>query len=246
MSELSGAAAFVTGGSRGIGRAVCVRLAREGADVAFTYVAAKDHAREVVAEIETAGRQAIAIRADNADSGELSAAVNQAAEAFGRLDILVNSAGVFSYGPFEDVSLEELDRVLAVNSRSAFIAAQAASPHLRSGGRVISIGSNLGQRVSGSGMALYAMSKAALGGLTHGLAHDLGPRGITVNLVDPGPTDTDMNPADGPGADRQRAGIPLGRYATADGIAATVAYLAGPGGRFVNGASILVDGGANA
>jgi NAD(P)-dependent dehydrogenase (short-subunit alcohol dehydrogenase family) len=212
----------------------------------LTYVAAKDHAREVVAEIESLGRRAVAIRADSADAGEIHAAVDQAADTFGRLDILVNSAGVFAYGPFEEVSLEELDRVMAVNSRAAFVAAQAASRHLRPGGRIIVIGSNLGQRAAGPGMTLYAMSKAALGGLTRGLARDLGPRGIAVNVVDPGPTDTDMNPADGPSADHQRAGIPLGRFATADGVAATVAHLAGPGGRYVNGASVLVDGGANA
>ncbi|HEY9410835.1 MAG TPA: 3-oxoacyl-ACP reductase family protein [Jiangellaceae bacterium] len=246
MAELNGAVAFVTGGSRGIGRAVCARLASEGADVAFTYVSAGDQAAKVVAEIEELGRRAWAIRADSADAEALGAAVNETVARFGRLDVLVNSAGVFPYGPFHEVGLDELDRVMAIHARAAFVATQAASPHLREGGRVISIGSNLAERVPHGGTTLYSMSKAALVGLTKGLARELGPRGITANLIQPGPTDTDMNPAEGPGAEEQRTSIPLGHFGSADDVAAMVVHLAGPGGRFVNGASILVDGGANA
>ncbi|GAA1274509.1 3-oxoacyl-ACP reductase FabG [Pseudonocardia aurantiaca] len=246
MGDLTGRVALVTGGSRGIGAAVALRLAREGADVAVTYLASAERAAEVVRSIEKEGRQGLAVQADSADPVAVAAAVDRTAAELGRLDVLVNNAGVFPYGPFEEVDLAELDHTLAVHVRSAFVAAQAASRHLGPGGRIISIGSNLAERVSAPGVTLYAMSKAALTGLTRGLARELGPRGITVNVVQPGSTDTDMNPADGPGADGQRALTALGSFQTAEDVAATVAHLAGESGRTITGIALLVDSGANA
>lgn len=246
--DLAGKAALVTGGSRGIGAAIARRLAHDGADVAFTYVSAagKEKADAVVADIEAAGRRAVALRADSADADAVAGAVDAAAAAFGRLDILVNNAGIFTMGPVEDVTVEEIDRVLAIHVRAAFVATQAAARHLPEGGRVISIGSNLAGRVPQPGITLYSMSKAALDGLTRGLARDLGPRGITATVVHPGSTDTDMNPATAPHADVQRERTALGSYLAADDIAATVAFLAGPGGRNITGTGLLVDAGANA
>lgn len=234
---------MVTGGSRGIGAAIALALAREGADVAITYVSAADKAQAVVAQIQALGRRAVAIRADGADMAEVKAAVEQAAAEFGALDILVNNAGIALMGPLQDVTLDDIDRTLSIHVRASFVAAQAAAKHMGEGGRIINIGSCLAERVAGAEMTLYAMSKAALIGLSKGLAFDLGPRGITANTVHPGPIDTDMNPADGEGADDQRSKIALGHYGNADDIAATVAHLAGPGGRFITGASIAVDGG---
>ncbi len=246
MYDLSGRVALVTGGSRGIGAAIAARLAREGADVALTYREGRDNAEKVVREIEGLGRRGLALQADSADPAAVRAAVDRTAAELGRLDVLVNNAGVFPYGPFEEVSLEELDRTVAIHLRAAFVAAQAASSHLGEGGRIISIGSNLAERAPHGGIALYSMTKSALTGLTRALARELGPRGITVNVVHPGSTDTDMNPADGPGADDQRALTTLGRFQTADDVAATVAHLAGPGGRTITGTALLVDAGANA
>ncbi|TQM42923.1 SDR family NAD(P)-dependent oxidoreductase [Pseudonocardia cypriaca] len=246
MYDLSGRVALVTGGSRGIGAAIAVRLAGEGADVALTYREGRDSAEKVVREIEGLGRRSLALQADSADPAAVRTAVDRTAAELGRLDVLVNNAGVFPYGPFEEVGLEELDRTVAIHVRAAFVAAQAASPHLGEGGRIISIGSNLAERVPHDGIALYSMTKSALTGLTRALARELGPRGITVNVVHPGSTDTDMNPADGPSADDQRSLTALGRFQTADDVAATVAHLAGPGGRTITGAALLVDSGANA
>jgi NAD(P)-dependent dehydrogenase (short-subunit alcohol dehydrogenase family) len=246
MDDLTGRVALVTGGSRGIGAAVALQLARDGADVAITYRSAADQATLVVKEIEQLGRRALAVQADSADAAAVRGAVDATVTELGRLDVLVNNAGVFPYGPFEEVPLDELDRTLAIHARAAFVAAQAASPHLGPDGRIISIGSNLAERVPFPGIALYAMSKSALLGLTRALARELGPRGITVNLVQPGSTDTDMNPADSDSADHQRSLTALGRYQTADEVAATVAHLAGSGGRTITGASLLVDAGTNA
>lgn len=246
MSDLTGRVALVTGGSRGIGAATALRLARDGADVALTYLASEERAAEVVRAIEATGGRGLALRADSADPEAVAAAVDATAARLGRLDILVNNAGVFPYGPFEKVDVAELDRVLSIHVRSAFVAAQAASRHLEAGGRIITIGSNLAERVPGAGIALYAMTKSALSGLTKALARELGPRGITVNLVHPGSTDTDMNPADGAGAQEQRALTALGRFLTTDDIAATITHLAGEGGRAITGAALLVDAGANA
>ncbi|MFH9013257.1 SDR family oxidoreductase [Streptomyces sp. NPDC017943] len=238
---LDGKVALVTGGSRGIGAATALRLAREGADVAVGYVGGEEAARAVVREVEALGRRAVALRADAADAAEAVEVVDAAAEALGRLDILVNNAGVGVLGPLESLSLADVDRVLAVNVRAVFLASQAAAARMREGGRIVTIGSCMAQRVPGPGGTLYAMSKAALIGLTRALARELGARGITANVVHPGPIDTDMNPADGPYAPGQAALTALGRFGTADEVASTVAYLAGA--TYVTGAEFAVDGG---
>jgi 3-oxoacyl-[acyl-carrier protein] reductase len=246
MAELDGKVALVTGGSRGIGAAIATRLAEDGADVAFTYRSAKDKADEVARCIERAGRRALPIQADSADQDAVAEAVDRTAVQLGRLDILVNNAGVFPHGPIEEVGAEERDQTIAIHVTASFVAAQAASRHLGHGGRIISIGSNLAQRVAHDGVALYSMTKSALDGLTKALARELGPRGITVNVVHPGSTESDMNPPDSPAADSQRARSALGHYGLPADIAATVSHLAGDGGRMITGTSLLVDGGANA
>jgi NAD(P)-dependent dehydrogenase (short-subunit alcohol dehydrogenase family) len=243
MNDLAGTVALVTGGSRGIGAAIALKLASQGAAVAVTYVQAAGQAEKVVARIEEEGGRAVAIRADLATPDAARLAVEQTVREFGRLDTLVNNAGFLTYGPLDEVTEGELDRVLAVDVRSIFLASQAAARHMREGGRVISIGSCFNGRVPGGNFVLQAMAKSALVGLTKGLARELGPRGITATIVDPGPIDTDMNPADGDTADFQRGLTALGRYGTADDIANAVAYLAGPGGRYITGTALAVDGG---
>ncbi len=246
MNRLEGNVALVTGGSRGIGAAVALRLAEEGADVALTYREGEAPARKVVERIEGLGRRALAVRADSAEPVALDAAVARTVEVLGRLDILVNNAGVFLVGPLEQLGPVEIDATLAVNVRAPFQLAQAAARHMTDGGRIISIGSNIAERAPFPGLALYSMSKTALVGLTKGLSRELGPRGITVNLVHPGPTDTDANPADGPNAEAIAGLTALGRYADPAEIAATVAHLASPDGRYVTGAVVSVDGGFSA
>ena len=243
MSALEGKVALVTGGSRGIGAAIALRLARDGAAVAFTYVSAADKAEAVAKQIDADGGRVLVIRADSADPGAVTAAVEQTVRDLGRIDILVNNAGIFAAEPFGEITAEQADRLWAVNVRAAFTAAQAAARHMTGGGRIISIGSALAERVPVPGLTLYATSKAALTGLTRGLARDLGPRGITANVVHAGLIDTDMNPADGPGADVLRSVTAVGRYGHADEIAATVAHLAGDGGRYITGTAVTVDGG---
>ncbi|MEH6420678.1 3-oxoacyl-ACP reductase family protein [Pseudomonas sp. CGJS7] len=243
---LAGKVALVTGGSRGIGAAIARRLGADGADVVLTYATSPGPAEAVAADIRAGGRRALAVAADSADSQAVIAAVERTVAEFGRLDIVVNNAGVFAYGPFEEETAENYERVMAIHVRAPFVAAQAASKHLPRGGRIITIGSCLGERVGAPGMALYSLSKAAVVGLSKGLAQDLGKRGITVNTVQPGPIDTDMNPADGEGAEHQRAGLPLGEFGKSEDIAAAVAYLAGPGGAFVTGTQLSVDGGFSA
>jgi 3-oxoacyl-[acyl-carrier protein] reductase len=235
--------ALVTGGSRGIGAATALRLAEDGADVALTYQHNAARAAEVVEQIKHLGRRALAIQADSADAAAVSAAVSATVAEFGRLDVLVNNAGVGFVGAFTETALEDVDRVLAVNVRGVFAATQAAAGVLGDGGRVITIGSCVTDRVAGPGMALYATSKAAMVGLTKALARELGPRGITVNLVHPGPTDTDMNPADGPYAADQRALTASDRYGTPSEVAAAVSFLASPASAYVTAATLSVDGG---
>ena len=242
-STLDGKVALVTGGGRGIGAGIALRLATEGADVVLTYQRDADRAGSVVKEIEALGRRGLAVRADSADPDAVRAAVDRTVEELGRLDILVNNAAVFLVGPVEELGPDELDRTLAVNVRAPYVAAQAAARHMTDGGRIINIGSNVARRAPFPGLALYSMSKTALVGLTKGLGRELGPREITVNLVNPGPTDTDANPADGPNAAAISGLTALGRYAAPAEIAAMVAHLAGVGGGYVTGASIDVDGG---
>lgn len=235
--------ALVTGGSRGIGAAIARRLAEDGADVVLTYQHNGDQAAAVVDEIKEIGRRALAIRADNANVDAVSGAVEQTVAEFGRLDILVNNAGLFIVAPLEDLGSAEFDSIVAVNVRAAFVASKAAAAHMSGGGRIINIGSNVAERAVFGGFALYSMSKTALTGLTKGLGRELGPRAITVNMINPGPTDTDANPADGPNAETIRGFTALGHYAEPGDIAAAVSYLSGPGGRYVTGATINVDGG---
>ncbi|RJG45217.1 3-oxoacyl-ACP reductase family protein [Mesorhizobium sp. DCY119] len=244
--ELQGKVALVTGGSRGIGAAIARQLARAGADVALTYVRSAEKAEAVVKEIEALGRRGLAIQADNTDAQAVEASVATIIKQLGRLDILVNSAGIWHAGPLDTVTLEQLDETMAVNFRAPFIASKAAAAVMPEGGRIISIGSNLAERVPDAGIGLYSASKAALVGLTKGLARDLGPRGITVNVVHPGSTSTDMNPADSDHADAQRGRMAIPKYGSPDDIAGLVAWLAGPQGRFMTGAALTIDGGANA
>ncbi|WP_042427831.1 SDR family NAD(P)-dependent oxidoreductase [Streptacidiphilus anmyonensis] len=246
MGELTGKVALVTGGSRGIGAAIAKRLADAGAAVALTYVQGEEQARGVAKEIEAAGGRAAVIQADLTEPNAAVEAVEQTVRELGGIDILVNNAGFLAYGALADVTAEDLDRALAVDVRSVFLAAQAAARHMGDGGRVISIGSCFNGRVPGANFVVQAMAKTALVGLTKGLARELGPRGITATIVDPGPIDTDMNPADGEAGDFQRNLTALGRFGEAEDIAAAVAFLAGPGGRYVTGTALAVDGGYTA
>ncbi|MCO4859699.1 3-oxoacyl-ACP reductase FabG [Herbaspirillum sp. WGmk3] len=245
-TTLGSKVAFVQGGSRGIGAAIVQRLAAEGATVAFTYVTSPDKAQALVSRVEAAGGRALAIQADSADAAALQQAIRLAAETFGRLDILVNNAGVLAMGPIDEFKLEDLDRTLAVNVRSVVVATQAAVRYMGEGGRIISIGSTNADRIPFAGGAVYAMSKSALVGLTKGLARDLGSRGITVNNVQPGPVDTDMNPANSDFATSLTGLMALPRYGKAEEIASFVAYLAGPEAGYITGANLMIDGGFSA
>jgi 3-oxoacyl-[acyl-carrier protein] reductase len=242
-TRLNNQVAFINGGSRGIGAATARRLAHEGAKVAIGYQSSGIAAEALVAEIEAGGGEAIAIRADAADAEALTRAIDRAASHFGRLDILVNSAGVLRMGPVDAFSLADLDETLAVNVRAVFVASKAAAAHMRDGGRIINISSTNADRMPFVGGAAYAMSKSALTGLAKGLARDLGPRKITVNNVQPGPIDTDMNPAEGDFAASLHQLMALPRHGHADEVAAMVAYLASPEAAFVTGADLLIDGG---
>jgi 3-oxoacyl-[acyl-carrier protein] reductase len=246
MSSLTGKRAFITGASRGIGAAIARRLAAEGADVAVTYERSADRADALVAEIRALGRRALAFSASSAEPAALQAALAEAARTFGGLDILVNNAGIFRSSSLERMTLGEIDETLAVNVRAVVVASQAAARHMGDGASIITIGSSLAERVMDPDVSLYALSKAALIGWTKGLARELGPRGITVNLIQPGSTDTDMNPAHGAGAEPQRARMAIPRYGRPEDIAALVAFVAGPEGRSINGTGLTIDGGANA
>ena len=244
--KLEGKIALVTGGSRGIGAAIAKRLAADGANVAITYTKGADAAASVVKEIESAGRKAIAIQADATDAGAVSAAVEKTVTTFGRLDVLVNNAGTAIPKTFEETTLEEMDRVLDVNVRGVFIATQAALKHMKSGGRIIMIGSSVGERVLVPGLVPYAATKGAVKIFTQALSRELGSRGITVNNVQPGPIDTDLNPATTEWAVPQKAATALDRYGHVDDIAAMVAFVAGPESSYITGANLTVDGGMNA
>jgi len=246
MSDLAGKRALVTGGSRGIGAAIAVALAEKGADVAITFERSADRAAQVVGAIEATGRKGFAIQADSADPASIKRSVREAADALGGIDILVNNAGIALYGSIADFKLEDIDSLLAVNVRAPVLAAQAAIPYLKAGGRVITIGSAGAERIVGATGTVYFMTKSALQSFTRGLAHELGPRDITANLVQPGSTDTDMNPADGEFSDFQRSLSALGRYAAPADIAATVAFLASPAARHLTGTVVTVDGGQTA
>ncbi|TDC74017.1 SDR family NAD(P)-dependent oxidoreductase [Streptomyces hainanensis] len=245
-NRFDGQVALVTGGSRGIGAAIALRLAADGADVALTYQNNGERAAEVVAGIKAAGRRGLAIRADCADTEALTGAVDQTAATFGRLDILVNNAAVFHFGKLDELELPAVDQTLEVNVRAPFVASRAAVRHMGQGGRIVTIGSNTGTRTPFPGLALYATSKAALAGMTRGLAHELGSRGITVNLVSPGPTNTEANPADGPNAEYFASFTAVGRFAEPAEVAGTVAYVVSPEAGHVTGTEIHVDGGFTA
>jgi NAD(P)-dependent dehydrogenase (short-subunit alcohol dehydrogenase family) len=246
MTSLQGKRAFITGGSRGIGAAIVRRFAEEGASVAIGYERSAGKAEALAEQIQAAGGRAVVIQMDAADPASVRGAVDRAAAAWGGLDILVNNAGIIRAGNIEDMTLEDIDATLAVNVRAVIVASQAAIPHMRDGGRIISTGSNLAERVPTGGVSLYSASKAALIAWTKGLARDLGPRGITVNVVHPGSTDTDMNPADSERADGQRERMAIKRYGNADDVAALYAFVASPAARSINGTGLTVDGGANA
>jgi 3-oxoacyl-[acyl-carrier protein] reductase len=246
MPKLTNKVALVTGGSRGIGAAIAKRLGADGASVAITYTKGADAAASVVKEIERAAGRAIAIQADATDADAVKAAIEKTVRAFGRLDILVNNAGTAVPKPFEEATLEELDRVLAINVRGVFIATQAALKHMPDGGRIIMIGSCVGERMMTPGLAAYSATKGAVKMFTQGLAREVGTRGITVNNVQPGPIDTELNPAAGDWAAPQKANTALNRYGTVDEVAALVSFVAGPEASYITGANLTVDGGTNA
>ena len=238
--------ALVTGGSRGIGAAIAKRLAADGAKVAITYTKGAEAAASVVKEIEGAGGKAIAIQADAADADAGKAAVEKTVATFGRLDVLVNNAGTAIPKTFEETTLEEMDRVLDINVRGVFLATQAALKHMKSGSRIIMVGSAVGERVLVPGLVPYAGTKGAVKMFTQALAREIGSRGITVNNVQPGPIDTDLNPAVGDWAVPQKAVTALDRFGRADEVAALVAFVAGPESSYITGANLTVDGGMNA
>lgn len=238
--------ALVTGGARGIGAAIVKRLARDGAAVAFTYVSSPDKANDLAATIIAGGGKALAIRADSADAAAVQGAVAQTVEHYGQLDILVTNAGILKLAPIEDYALADFDRMVATNVRGVFIAMQAAAKVMKEGGRIVTIGSISGARVAFPTSSVYAMTKGAVAALVRGAAIDLAARGITVNNVQPGPTETDMNPGDGPHAATLQTLIPARRFGTPEEIAGMVAYLTGAEAGFVTGASFTVDGGYTA
>lgn len=244
--RLSGKRALVTGAARGIGAAIALKLAQDGADVAITYEKSAERAQALVAEIGALGREAVAIQADAADPAAGRNAVDRTVAELGSLDILVNNAGILFAGDFADQPLKQIDAQLNVNLRGVFLITQAALGHIPDGGRIISIGSNAGLAVPFAGIAVYAATKSALESFTRGLARELGPRGITVNLVRPGPIDTDMNPADGALAPAILPSLAIARYGRAEEVAEAVAFLAGPEAAYVTGSGILVDGGISA
>jgi 3-oxoacyl-[acyl-carrier protein] reductase len=244
--SLQGKVAIVTGGSRGIGAAIAKRLAADGARVAVTYSKGAAAAESVVKAIESAGGEAIAIQADAADVKAVTGAVEKTVETFGRLDVLVNNAGTAIPKKFEETPLEELDRVIDINLRGVLVTTQAALKHIKSGGRIIMIGSSVGERVVTPGLVPYSATKGAIKMFAQGLSREVGSRGITVNNIQPGPIDTDLNPAAGDWAVPQKAVTALDRYGHVDEVAALVSFVAGPESSYITGANLTVDGGTNA
>ena len=234
---------MVTGGSRGIGAEIVRRLAADGAAVAFTYGASGVEAEKLASEVAADGGTAVAIQADSADPQQVANSVDEAVQSLGGLDVLVNNAGVASFGDAETFPLEEFERLVAINVRAVFVAIQRAIPHLGRDARIINIGSVNANWAPLPGLSVYAMTKAAVAGLTRGLARELGPRGVTVNNIQPGPIATDMNPDEGEFADSLRQLMPLGHYGHPRDIASAVSYLAGPESAYITGVNWDVDGG---
>lgn len=246
MSGLAPKVALVVGGSRGIGAAISRRMSADGAAVAFFYRSRADEAEALAGDLRIGGAAVLPLRVDVSDPGALVAAIDQVFAHFGRLDILVNVAGTAITGPLEDYPDDAFDCTFAINVRAPFVAAKKAASLMGEGGRIIMIGSIVADRMPGAGGTLYAASKAALAGMTRGLARDLGARGITANLVQPGPIDTERNPGDGPNAAANRSPLAIPRHGTADEVAGLVAYLASPASGFVTGAVYNIDGGWSA
>lgn len=246
MSKLKNKVALVTGGSRGIGAAIAKRLASDGATVAITYAKDATAANAVVKAIESKGGKALAIQANAADPNAVEGAVDKAVAALGRLDVLVNNAGTAIPKKFEDTTLEELDQVINLNIRGVFVTTKAALKHMNDGGRIIMVGSCVGERMMTPGLVPYSATKGAVKMFTQGLSREVGDRGITVNNIQPGPIDTDLNPAAGDWAAPQKANTALHRYGSVDEVAALVAFVAGPESSYITGANLTVDGGTNA
>ena len=245
--SLQGKRALVTGASRGIGAAIAKALAADGADVAITYEKSAEAAAQVVGAIEAKGSRGVAVQADSADPDAIRVSVEKTVEALGGLDILVNNAGIIRFSEVEHMELADIDALLDVNVRAPILASKAAIPHLGEGGRIINIGSYFADRVpGGAGLSVYALTKSALTAYTKGLARELGPRGITVNVVQPGSIDTDMNPAHGDFGPTLQALSPLGRYGEVNDIGNAVAFLASDKAKYITGTAVTVDGGANA
>ena len=246
MKRFEKKVALITGGSRGIGAAITKRLAAEGANVAFTYSKSREKAEAIVAEIKASGGWALAIEADSADPQAVETAVHKVVNEFGRIDVLVNNAGMYIGKAFEDHTLEDYDQIMGINVKAVYVALLAAVNHFSAGGRIITIGSNMADNAANPETTLYTMSKSALTGFTKGLARDLGKKGITVNLVQPGPINTDMNPSDTDLADFLRSRMALSEYGTVEDVAGLVAFLASEEGKFITGTALTIDGGFNA
>ncbi|VUD46321.1 Cyclic-di-GMP-binding biofilm dispersal mediator protein [Thalassocella blandensis] len=243
--ELTNKRALVTGASRGIGAGIALALAEQGVDVAITYERSAELALEVVSKIKALGRNAIAIQADSGNPEAIKRSVDDAVSALGGIDILVNNAGIALYNTVAEFAVEDIDTLLKVNVRGPLLVSQAVIPHLTKGGRIITIDSAGAERIVGEPGTVYFMTKNALHSFTRGLARELGPKDITVNLIQPGSTNTDMNPEDGEFSDFQRSLMPLGRYSEPKDIAAAVTFFASPAARQISGAILNVDGGLN-